>query len=84
MANISFGSSQPGQATKLQAQTTDSGTFSVLRSLDAEIPASTEYCAKRSAGRDHESNEDKLTINNQLSTKNYFQLKFSDGKAAKL
>src|SRR5262249_45716763 len=37
------------------AQTTDSGTFSVLPSLDAEIPASTEYCAKRSAGRNHGS-----------------------------
>ncbi len=65
-------------------QTTDSGIFSVLRSLDAEIPASTEYCAKRSAGRNHGSDQAKLTINNQLSTENYFQLEFSDGKAAKL
>jgi len=28
--------------------------------------------------------DEKLTAFNQLSTKNYFQLKFSDGKAAKL
>jgi hypothetical protein len=46
------------------AQTTDSETFLVFRSLDAKIPASTEYCAKRSAGRNHASNQDKLTINN--------------------
>ena len=34
-------------------QTTNSGTFSGLRSLDAEIPVSTEYCAMRSAGGNH-------------------------------
>jgi hypothetical protein len=50
----------------------DSDTFSVFRLLDAKIPASTEYCAKRSAGQNHGSDEDKLTVNNQLSTKNYF------------
>jgi hypothetical protein len=53
-------------------QTTDSDTFSVFRSLDAKIPASTEYCANRSAGRNDGSHQDELTINNQLSTKNYF------------
>ena len=34
-------------------QTTNSGTFSGLRSLHAEIPVSTEYRAMRSAGGNH-------------------------------
>src|SRR5438093_12891921 len=59
---ISSALPMPGEAPVRQllaaAQATDSGTFSVLRLLDAEIPASTEYCAKRSAGRNHGSDRD--------------------------